>query len=72
METSIILQHLHAAHLDQERRNQEMLNEQLRIARLTRPSTLDRLRAITGDALIALGQRLSEAPEGTRTSPRPA
>lgn len=72
VETSMIFQHLYAARLDQERRNREMLNEQLRIARQSQPSTFFRIRTALGSAMISLGQRLTEAPGHTQTAPRPA
>lgn len=72
MDTSTILQHLHAARLEQERRDREMLNEQLRIARQTQPTTLFRVRTALGTAMIAVGQRLTEVSGRSQTSPRPA
>lgn len=72
LDTSIMLQHLHAARLDQERRDREMLNEQLRIARMTQPTTFSRFRTALGDAMISVGLRLTEPAGRSQTSPRPA
>lgn len=62
MHTSIMLQHIHAAQLDGERLQRALHNEQLRIARETRPSLATQIRTMIGTMLISVGERLYQQP----------
>jgi hypothetical protein len=66
MTTDIILQNVHVAQIESQRLHDRLNNEQLRIARMTRPSLLTRTANILGLMLIGLGQRLRAEPS---TSP---
>jgi hypothetical protein len=77
MYTDIILQQIHVAEIEQKRLQTRLMNEQLRIARLNRPSLITRLTHGVGLMLISAGESLRKEPstvpghsQGRATIPR--
>jgi hypothetical protein len=62
MFTDLMIQQIHVAHLESKRRNDALRNEQLRIARMNRPSLMTLISHRIGTMLIGLGERLHQEP----------
>jgi hypothetical protein len=62
MYTDLLIQQIHIAHIESNRRNDVMRNEQLRIARMTRPSLMALISHRIGMMLISIGERLHQEP----------
>jgi hypothetical protein len=63
MYTDIILQTIRVAEIDNKRIQDRLMDEQMRIARMSRPTLSERV----GQMLISIGERLQREPE-TRTT----
>jgi hypothetical protein len=58
MFSDLMMQHLHVARVEEERQRKMLLNEQLRIAGLTRPSLMSLITDRIGTILITAGESL--------------
>ena len=58
MFTDLMMQHLHVVRIEEERQRKMLLNEQLRIAGLTRPSLMSLITDRISTILITAGERL--------------
>lgn len=62
MNTDMILQGFRIAEIEQQRLRERLMNDQLRIARMSRPSQAARLANALGLTLISIGERLRREP----------
>jgi hypothetical protein len=62
MFTDITIQQIEVAHLESKRRDEALLNEQLRIARMDRPSLMTLIAQRLVTMLITIGERLYREP----------